>query len=111
MAAIIAGHGHGHGPGNADGILGIAPKVKILPIRMLDRSEEPTSGASVISASLEIMSNDAPLWEAVARAIDKGVVVVASTENDHDLRLAPSVRTENGAHVCATSSPGWTGLS
>src|SRR5262249_47943668 len=32
MAAIIAGHGHG--PGNADGVLGVAPKAKILPISL-----------------------------------------------------------------------------
>jgi type VII secretion-associated serine protease mycosin len=32
MAGIIAGHGHG--PGNTDGILGVAPQTKILPIRL-----------------------------------------------------------------------------
>lgn len=34
MAALIAGHGHG--PGRADGIMGLAPDVKILPIKMND---------------------------------------------------------------------------
>src|SRR5438876_3590851 len=32
IAAIIAGHGHG--PGNGDGVLGIAPRAKILPISL-----------------------------------------------------------------------------
>ncbi|WP_441349208.1 S8 family serine peptidase, partial [Streptomyces sp. NTH33] len=33
MAGIVAGHGHG--PGNADGVLGIAPEAKILPVRVI----------------------------------------------------------------------------
>ena len=33
MAGIIAGHGHG--PGDADGVLGIAPEAKILPVRVI----------------------------------------------------------------------------
>ena len=31
IAGIVAGHGHG--PGHADGVLGIAPKAKILPVK------------------------------------------------------------------------------
>ncbi|MGN6677040.1 MAG: S8 family serine peptidase, partial [Streptosporangiaceae bacterium] len=38
MASLIAGHGHGRG--NNDGILGVAPKAKILSIRVItDRSD------------------------------------------------------------------------
>lgn len=33
MAGIIAGHGHG--PNNADGVLGIAPEARILPVRVI----------------------------------------------------------------------------
>ena len=37
MAGIIAGHGHG--AGNADGVLGIAPEAKILPVRVILEDE------------------------------------------------------------------------
>ena len=37
MAGLIAGHGHG--PAHADGILGIAPNAKILPVRTLIRAQ------------------------------------------------------------------------
>ena len=33
MAGIIAGHGHG--PGDTDGVIGIAPEAKILPVRVI----------------------------------------------------------------------------
>lgn len=33
MAGIIAGHGHG--AGDADGVMGIAPEAKILPVRVI----------------------------------------------------------------------------
>jgi subtilisin family serine protease len=39
MAGIIAGHGHG--PGNSDGVLGIAPEAKILPVRVILEDKDP----------------------------------------------------------------------
>jgi subtilisin family serine protease len=98
MAAIIAGHGHG--PGNADGVLGIAPKAKILPIRItgaeshgITGAEFATAvdaavarGATVISASIEI-TGDATASQAILRAVDKGVAIVASTGNGTGIAL------------------------
>ncbi|MFE9170398.1 type VII secretion-associated serine protease mycosin [Streptomyces kebangsaanensis] len=104
MAGIIAGHGHG--PGNADGVLGIAPEAKILPVRVIledgdsARTKARTTrgnaladgirwaadqGADVINLSLGDDSASAhpePAEdEAVQYALSKGSVVVASAGN------------------------------
>ncbi|GAB1640889.1 type VII secretion-associated serine protease mycosin [Krasilnikovia sp. MM14-A1259] len=94
MASLIAGHGHG--PGNRDGVIGIAPKAKILPVAIVPRKGLLTPdlvgsgidwaidhGANVINVSInsghsKIISN------AVERAYDKGIIVVASTGNKSD---------------------------
>lgn len=39
MASIIAGHGHG--PGHGQGVLGIAPQAKILPVRVILEEGDP----------------------------------------------------------------------
>ncbi|MFB7381022.1 type VII secretion-associated serine protease mycosin [Kitasatospora purpeofusca] len=93
MASIIAGHGHG----DQAGIMGLAPKAKILPIRIaLDgesslslRSELATAihyavdhGATVINMSLGGPSGADPDERAAVKyAVDKDVVLVASTGN------------------------------
>ncbi|WP_093609040.1 type VII secretion-associated serine protease mycosin [Streptomyces indicus] len=104
MAGIIAGHGHG--PGRADGVLGIAPEAKILPVRVIledgDKSRTKARntrgtaladgirwaadhGADVINMSLgddsESAHADAREDAAVQYALSKGVVVVASAGN------------------------------
>ncbi|WP_037682682.1 type VII secretion-associated serine protease mycosin [Streptomyces cellulosae] len=104
MAGIIAGHGHG--PGNADGVLGIAPEAKILPVRVILEDDDPARakarstrgnaladgirwaadhGADVINLSLGDDSSSAhpePAEdEAVQYALKKGSVVVASAGN------------------------------
>ncbi|MER5196592.1 type VII secretion-associated serine protease mycosin [Streptomyces sp. NPDC002755] len=104
MASIIAGHGHGYG--NADGVLGIAPEAKILPVRVIleDGDAQRTKarntrgnalaegirwaadqGADVINLSLGDDSASAhpePAEdEAVQYALKKGSVVVASAGN------------------------------
>ncbi|MDH6216993.1 type VII secretion-associated serine protease mycosin [Streptomyces pseudovenezuelae] len=104
MAGIIAGHGHG--PGNADGVMGIAPEAKILPVRVIledgdsarakARSTRGNAlaegirwaadhGADVINLSLGDDSASAhpePTEdEAVQYALKKGVTVVASAGN------------------------------
>ncbi len=48
VASLIAGHGHG--PGNRDGVLGIAPKAKILPINIDDPKFAQLSPASIATA-------------------------------------------------------------
>jgi type VII secretion-associated serine protease mycosin len=104
MAGIIAGHGHG--PGNADGVMGIAPEAKILPVRVILEDGDPARararntrgnalaegirwaadhGADVINLSLGDDSAsahpEAGEDDAVQYALRKGAVVVASAGN------------------------------
>lgn len=104
MAGIIAGHGHGAGRG--DGVLGIAPEAKILPIRVILEDGDPhrskarntrgnaladgirwatDHGADVINLSLGDDSKSAhpePAEDAAVQyALKKGAVVVASAGN------------------------------
>ncbi|MGW5096779.1 type VII secretion-associated serine protease mycosin [Streptomyces nodosus] len=104
MAGIIAAHGHG--AGHADGVLGIAPEAKILPVRVIledgDKARPRARntrgnalaegirwaadhGADVINLSLGDDSASAhpePAEdEAVQYALKKGIVVVASAGN------------------------------
>ncbi|MFJ3719494.1 type VII secretion-associated serine protease mycosin [Streptomyces sp. NPDC090057] len=104
MAGIIAGHGHG--AGRADGVMGVAPEAKILPVRVIledgdsARGKARTTrgnaladgirwaadhGADVINLSLGDDSDSAHPEpsedEAVQYALKKGVVVVASAGN------------------------------
>ncbi|WP_256105856.1 type VII secretion-associated serine protease mycosin [Streptomyces sp. ODS05-4] len=104
MAGIIAGHGHG--PGGGDGVLGIAPEARILPVRVILEGADPAraearrtkgtalaqgirwaadQGADVINLSLGDDSAaahpDAGEDAAVQYALAKGAVVVASAGN------------------------------
>ncbi|MEU6376376.1 type VII secretion-associated serine protease mycosin [Streptomyces sp. NPDC046909] len=104
MAGIIAGHGHGYA--NADGVMGIAPEAKILPVRVILEDGDSARGkarntrgnalaegirwaadhgADVINLSLGDDSKSAhpePAEdEAVQYALKKGAVVVASAGN------------------------------
>ncbi|MEU9285531.1 type VII secretion-associated serine protease mycosin [Streptomyces sp. NPDC048275] len=104
MAGIIAGHGHGLG--NGDGVMGIAPEAKILPVRVIleDGDSARTKarntrgnalaegirwaadqGADVINLSLGDDSKSAhpePAEDAAVQyALKKGAVVVASAGN------------------------------
>jgi type VII secretion-associated serine protease mycosin len=90
MAGLIAAHGHGSG--NADGALGIAPKAKILPVRIDTGSgvgagdamaiavdQAVQRGAKIISISVSTTANSA--YDAIQRAIKAGVIVVAAAGN------------------------------
>ncbi|MFE0511778.1 type VII secretion-associated serine protease mycosin [Streptomyces sp. NPDC058964] len=104
MAGIIAGHGHG--AGDADGVMGIAPEAKILPVRVILEDGDTArgkarstrgnalaegirwaadQGADVINLSLGDDSASAHPEpsedEAVQYALKKGSVVVASAGN------------------------------
>ncbi len=104
MAGIIAGHGHG--PGDSEGVMGIAPEAKILPVRVILEDTDPKRkqarasrggalaqgirwaadhGADVINLSLGDDSKtahpDADEDEAIQYALGKGIVVVASAGN------------------------------
>ncbi|GIJ79988.1 type VII secretion-associated serine protease mycosin [Micromonospora phaseoli] len=96
VASLIAGHGHG--TGGRDGILGVAPKAKILPVTIKKEGNAPIAptalaagiswavdaGADVINVSLSSSFND-ELNQAVERAYQSNVVVVASAGNDDDI--------------------------
>lgn len=87
MASLIAGHGHGSG----DGILGIAPGVEILPVRVTGHSSEVAQGirwaaehgASVVNVSWGDAGEDPALRQAVSYAQQQGAVVVAAAGNPH----------------------------
>jgi type VII secretion-associated serine protease mycosin len=94
MASLIAGHGHG--TNNSSGVIGLAPKAKILPIKAGDSSEDvdqrwPSGvryavdhGASVINLSLgdTRARPGSASAEAIEYAQKHDVVVVAATGND-----------------------------
>lgn len=102
IASLIAGHGSG--PGNAGGVIGVAPAAKILSVRVLPDDQEPglhlynTSpryddavgkgimyavrhGVSVINMSLGSTTPTRGLRAAIAYAVSHGVVVVAAAGN------------------------------
>ena len=102
IASLIAGHGSG--PGDQLGVIGVAPGAKILSVRViLDDGEPGTAaynqdsqfaaaigkgiyyavrhGAKVINMSLGSEQPTAYLRGAVAYAVAKGVVIVASAGN------------------------------
>ncbi|MFG2803028.1 S8 family serine peptidase [Streptomyces pseudovenezuelae] len=95
MASIIAGHGHG--AGGADGVMGLAPEAKILPIRVnLDDgsgfSDEiryaVDHGAMIINISMTLVNtqyeNSASPADlsAINYALNKNVLIVAGAGND-----------------------------
>ncbi|POX43641.1 type VII secretion-associated serine protease mycosin [Streptomyces sp. Ru72] len=108
MAGIIAGHGHGIG--DTDGVVGVAPEAKILPVRVILEDGDPARtkarntrgnalaegirwaadhGADVINLSLGDDSDsahpEAAEDEAIQYALKKGTVVVASAGNGGEL--------------------------
>ncbi|MFJ8362512.1 type VII secretion-associated serine protease mycosin [Streptomyces sp. NPDC093984] len=108
MAGIIAGHGHGID--DSDGVVGVAPEAKILPVRVILEDGDPARtkarntrgnalaegirwaadhGADVINLSLGDDSSsahpEAAEDEAIQYALKKGTVVVASAGNGGEL--------------------------
>jgi type VII secretion-associated serine protease mycosin len=104
MASLIAGHGHG--PGGDSGVIGVAPRSKVLSIRVIPdradphyrhyaREQEPDiqeslaagieyavgHGAGVISMSIGYSAPDGAVRQALQDAFSHGVVVVASAGN------------------------------
>ncbi|MFI2242311.1 type VII secretion-associated serine protease mycosin [Streptomyces chrestomyceticus] len=93
MASLIAGHGHG--PGHAQGVLGIAPDAKILPVKHSD-SENDTydahiagplryavdHGAKVVNMSIGGVGISDDDKRAVAYAAAHDVLMVAGSGNE-----------------------------
>ena len=111
MASIIAGHGHGFD--GQDGIVGIAPKARILSVRVIPDRDDPgyssyerepedrvqdslaqgiryavDHGAGVISMSIGYGSPSASVRSALQYAYGHGVAVVASSGNSGDTPTA-----------------------
>ena len=102
MASIIAGHGHG--AGNSSGVIGVAPKAKILPLRTLqtrsDNNPDETWGAAVRYAvdhgakviNLAIANDGGRTLsagrDAIAYAESHDVVVVAGSGNNGASRVS-----------------------
>ncbi|TJZ53050.1 peptidase M8 [Streptomyces piniterrae] len=85
MAGIIAGHGHG--PGGSEGVKGLAPDAKILPVPTYNNNGLATRwavdhGADVINMSYGGSVRDADMCESIHYALEKGVVVVTAAGND-----------------------------
>jgi subtilisin family serine protease len=110
MASLVAGHGH---DGGGSGILGAAPRSKVLSIRVITDRADPnfavyerespnriqrelargiryatTHGAGVISMSLGYSAPSRPVRAALQDALDHNVVVVASSGNSGDTSAA-----------------------
>jgi type VII secretion-associated serine protease mycosin len=99
MASMIAGHGHG--AGDASGVLGVAPRAKILPIGAYPPGTDDFSAADVgvairyaVDHGAQVIclafggSGDPEIEEAVEYAQSKGVPLVASAGNrprDHSV--------------------------
>ncbi|MFF2042204.1 type VII secretion-associated serine protease mycosin [Kitasatospora sp. NPDC058170] len=93
MASLIAGHGHG----SQAGVMGLAPRAKILPVKMRSGGESPDlqqndlalairyavdHGAKVINMSVGGTSRlDSEVRAAVNYAVSKDAVLVASAGN------------------------------
>ncbi len=103
MASLIAGHGH---DGGVSGVIGIAPKSRILSIRVIPDRDDPhynqyereqetliqqslakgisyavAHGAQVISMSIGYSAPSSTVKQALQDAYDHGVVVIASAGN------------------------------
>ncbi len=131
MASLIAGHGHGGTPGTSQpsGILGTAPKARVLSIRVItDRqdpgytayqNESPRRGqrelaaairyavahhAGVISMSLGYDMASRPVRTALQYAVSNNVVVVASAGNSGE--LAQTRRDGHAPYSFPASYPG-----
>ncbi|HEV3295656.1 MAG TPA: S8 family serine peptidase [Streptosporangiaceae bacterium] len=110
MASLIAGHGHA---GGSSGIIGVAPAAKVLSIRVVTDRGDPhfrkyqhesntevqqaladaitdatERGAQVISMSLGYGTASRLVRVALQKALDHGVVVVASSGNSGDTSVA-----------------------
>jgi subtilisin family serine protease len=102
IASLIAGHGSG--PGRDGGIIGVAPAARVLSVRVIPDDQEPgvgpynteprfadaigqgiryaaSHGAGVINMSLGSVEPTRAMQAALAYAVSRGVLVVASAGN------------------------------
>ncbi len=121
MASLIAGQGHG--PNHQNGVLGIAPDAKILPIRVMNISDRGTGdidaiadgirwavdhGAQVINISLPL-SDISSYRNAVNYALENDAVVVTSAGNTRqgDTYVNPIARSTGVIAVSGVDRQGF----
>ncbi|MFI9081802.1 S8 family serine peptidase [Streptomyces sioyaensis] len=117
MASLIAGHGHG--TGSADGVMGLAPDAKILPVASpevgvgVDNSGlsdwiryAVDHDASVINLSINPAGLADSDKQAVAYAVQKDVLVVAGAGNDGESKLSDLASTPGVVSVGAVDKTG-----
>jgi Subtilase family len=118
IAGVIAGRGHGTGLG----MLGIAPSARILPIRV-SAVRPPPSDGTVAQAIQQAMKRGAKIihlagfggdqasMDAVAKAVNAGVIVIAQTGNTGVDKVIPppaswpGVITASGVDQSGKASP------
>ncbi|WP_213450485.1 S8 family serine peptidase [Rhizomonospora bruguierae] len=117
VSAIAAGHGHG--AGGAAGILGIAPKAKILPMGVWPPGQLG-SRAKDLAVSIRYVtdhgatvilvagggSGDDSLTAAVKYAYDRGVPVVASAGNPDDATIIAPASCNEAIAISGTNRKG-----
>lgn len=102
---------------NGIGVAGVAPEVKVMPVRVLDRNGSGTNdwvangityaadnGAKVINMSLGGPSGSQALQDAVNYAWNKGVVVIAAAGNSNTSSPSYPAYYPNCIAVAATDS-------
>ena len=117
MASLIAGHGHGGGGGS--GIMGVAPRARVLSIRVITNNGDPgyaryehqsqtrhqselataieyaiSRGAQVISMSLGSGAPSLAVRSALQDALNHNIVILASSGNSG---TAPGVEQQRQA--------------
>ena len=116
----MGNHGLGHGTAVASLILQVAPKAKIMPLRVLNRygsgdtddivsaiSWAVDHGADIINLSLGTDSNDPILAAMVKWASSEGIYVVTSAGNSNNQNVTyPAAYANNGNRIISVGSVG-----
>jgi type VII secretion-associated serine protease mycosin len=115
MAGDIAAHGHG----NNEGVLGIAPRAKILPLQVKSGKAggftdqivgaidmAVARGARVISLSLGTTGGSPKVQMAVTRAEQADIVVVAAVGNRPDAQIIDALAAYPGVVAAAAVDEG-----
>ncbi len=101
VAGLLAAH-----PSDATGLVGVAPDVRILPIRVTDNPDEvdpaklaagiraaADAGARVIAVSVSTPIDSRAVRAAVGYAVRRGALVIASAQRPTDLTVGANAAT------------------
>lgn len=117
IASLIAGHGHG--PGGRDGVLGIAPKARILPVNVYDAKTRKTAPDAIGQGIRLAVERGADVVcvagggsfarsqaDAVGFARERNVLVVAAVGNPPDVLVAAPANIEQVVAVTGVDRAG-----